>query len=256
MDVLTLNPEATGFHGTMVMVLVGFALVLFASEKLPLASASLVILVILCLLFETIPYEATDGRLRASDLLLGFGHQALVAVCALMIAGQGLVRTGALQPIGHQLARWWQYFPKITFLLTLLVAAVLSAFMNNTPIVILLLPILISVSLKTSTPASDLLMPLGLVTSIGGMATTVGTSTNLVVVAVAADMGMRQFGMFDFAFPAVIAGSMGILYLWLIAPRLIPNREPRLDTVSPRLFDAQLRLHAESKANGKQLTAI
>ena len=99
-------------------------------------------------------------------------------------------------------------------------------------------------------------MPLGLVTSIGGMATTIGTSTNLVVVAVAADMGMRQFGMFDFALPAVIAGSLGILYLWLIAPMLIPHREPRLDTVSPRLFDAQLRLHADSKANGKKLSEV
>ena len=97
MEALTLNPAIPGFHGTMVMILVVFALILFASEKLPLASASLVVLVVLCLVFETVPFHAESGRLRASDLLLGFGHQALIAVCALMVAGQGLVTIEMLQ---------------------------------------------------------------------------------------------------------------------------------------------------------------
>jgi len=117
-----------------------------------------------------------------------------------------------------------------------------------------LLPILISVSLKTGKPASDLLMPVGLATSIGGMATSIGTSTNLLVVAVAADLGLREIGMFDFVFPAIIAGSVGVIYLWLIAPRLLPLREARLPTTSPRLFTAQLRIHDDSIVNQKQLS--
>ena len=120
--------------------------------------------------------------------------------------------------------------------------------------VILLLPILISISLKTAKPASDLLMPLGLATSVGGMATTIGTSTNLLVVAVAADLGLRELGMFDFAFPALVAGSAAILYLWLIAPLLLPEREARLPTTSPRLFTAQLRIHDDSVANQKKMS--
>ncbi len=241
-------------HAYVVMALVVLALVLFASERIPLASTSLLILVLLSVLFEVFPYQGADGTLRASDLFLGFGHQALVAVCALMIAGQALVRTGALEPIGRQLARWWGKAPLLSFLATLVIGAMLSAFVNNTPVVILLLPILISVSLKTGTPASDLLMPTGLATSIGGMATTIGTSTNLLVVAVAADLGMRQMGMFDFAFPAIIAGGVGILYLWLIAPRLLPPREARLETTSPRLFTAQLRINEDSTVNEKTLS--
>ncbi|UCH40932.1 MAG: SLC13 family permease, partial [Gammaproteobacteria bacterium] len=237
-----------------VMVLVVLALILFASERVPLATSSLLILVLLTLLFEIFPFSGSRGPLRASDLFLGFGHQALIAVCALMIAGQALVRTGALEPIGRQLARWWTHRPLLTFLATLVIGAMLSAFINNTPVVILLLPILISVSLKTTTPASDLLLPMGLATSIGGMATSIGTSTNLLVVAVAADLGLRELGMFDFAFPAIIAGSVGVLYLWLLAPRLLPAREARLPTTSPRLFTAQLRIHDDSLINEKKLS--
>ena len=119
-----------------------------------------------------------------------------------------------------------------------------------------MLPILISVSLKTGTPASDLLMPMGLATSIGGMATSIGTSTNLLVVAVAADLGMRELGMFDFAFPAIIVGAVGIVYLCFIAPRLLPPRDARLPTTSPRLFTAQLRIDEDSAANEKKLSEL
>ena len=101
----------SGFHVYAVMLLVLVALVLFASPRVPLATSSLLILVLLTLLFEIFPYSGSNGRLRASDLFLGFGHQALIAVCALMIAGQALVRTGALEPIGRQLARWWTQRP-------------------------------------------------------------------------------------------------------------------------------------------------
>lgn len=253
MDTLASNGD---FHAYTVMGLVLLAFILFASERIPLASSSLLILVALALLFELFPFSNRHGTIRASDLFLGFGHQALIAVCALMIAGQALVRTGALEPIGRELARAWTHRPLLTFFATLVVAAMLSAFINNTPVVILLLPILISVSLKTPTPASDLLMPMGLATSVGGMATSIGTSTNLLVVAVAADLGLRQLGMFDFVFPAIIAGTAAIFYLWLVAPRLLPQREPRLPTTSPRLFTAQLRIHDDSIVNQMQLSDV
>ena len=248
--------SSTDFHAYAVMGLVVLALILFASERVPLATSSLLILVLLSLFFEMAPLRTPQGAFQATDLFLGFGHQALIAVCSLMIAGQALVRTGALEPIGRQLARAWTRRPLFSFLFALVIAAVLSAFVNNTPVVILLLPILISVSLKTTTAASSLLMPMGLATSVGGMATSIGTSTNLLVVAVAADLGLRELGMFDFAFPAMIAGAVAILYLWLIAPRLLPYRDPRLPTTSPRLFTAQLSIHDDSKANQKHLSEV
>lgn len=138
----------------------------------------------------------------------------------------------------------------LSFLATLVVGAVFSAFLNNTPIVVMLLPILIGVSLRTKQSASGILLPMGLATLLGGMATTIGTSTNLLVVSIAADLGLPRFGMFDFALPVVIAGSIGIVYLWLVAPRLLPERQPLLTDTSPRIFTARLHLTEDCAACG------
>ena len=86
-----------------------------------------------------------------------------------------------MEPIGRYLAKIWKMSPSLSLLLTLVTGAVLSAFVNNTPIVVLLLPVLISVSLRTAQSPSGTLMPMGLATLLGGMATTIGTSTNLLV---------------------------------------------------------------------------
>ena len=142
-------------------------------------SLSLFIIVALTVGFTIFPYEYVNTQIHALDFFSGFGHEALIAVCALMIAGQGLVRTGALEPVGRILSKLWSVYPKLSLLLTLIVGATLSAFVNNVPIVILLLPILTAVSIKTKTSASKVLMPMGFATLIGGMSTTIGTSTNL-----------------------------------------------------------------------------
>ncbi len=240
-------------HATAVMLLTAAALLLFTRERIPLETSSLFVLVVLTLGFELFPF-ARDGQvLHATDFLLGFGHEALVAVCALMIAGQGLVRTGALEPVGRLLARAWSVAPAVSLLLTLLVGGALSAFVNNVPIVVLLLPILISVSLRTGMPPSGVLMPMGFATLVGGMSTTIGTSTNLLVVSVASDLGLRRFEMFDFFLPVAVAGGVAILYLWLVAPRLLPPRQSELEDVSPRVFAAQLLIPEDSYADGRPL---
>jgi len=249
-------PPLPDTHALSVLALTVLALFLFTRERIPLETSSLLILVTLAVGFELFPYEGTGGTVHATNFFHGFGHEALVAVCALMIAGQGLVRTGALEPVGRLLARAWSVSPWFSLLATLIVGAVLSAFVNNTPIVVLLLPILISVSLRVKMSASSMLMPMGLATLVGGMGTTIGTSTNLLVVAVAADMGLPRFQMFDFLLPAVIAGGVGILYLWLIAPRLLPERQTRLADTSPRIFTAQLRIPEDSFAAGKTLVQL
>ena len=97
---------------------------------------------------------------------------------------------------------------------------------------------------------------MGLATLVGGMATTIGTSTNLLVVSVAADMGIRRFEMFDFFLPVAIAGSVGIVYLWLIAPRLLPKRDAQLQDGSPHIFTAQLVVQEGSFAEGKMLSKV
>ncbi|MGD8417220.1 MAG: SLC13 family permease, partial [Pseudomonadales bacterium] len=229
-------------HAIAAMALTIFALFLFTRDRIPLELTSLALIAVLAVGFALFPYKGVEP----SDFFAGFGHEALIAVCALMVLGQGLVLTGALEPIGRFLGRIWGRAPFLSFLATLAVGAVLSAFVNNTPIVVLLLPILVSVCLRTSSSPAGVLMPMGFATLVGGMATTVGTSTNLLVVSVAQDLGLSPIRMFDFVVPAAIAGGVAIVYLWLIAPRLLPPRTVTLENPSPRVFEARLQMNEDS----------
>ena len=232
------------------------ALYFFRRDDIPLETSSLAVLVVLCLVFTVFPFEINGQHLEPSSLFFGFGHEALVTVCALMIIGHALVRTGALVPVGRSLAKLWKISPALSLLLTLIIAGALSAFVNNTPIVVLLLPILTNVALRTKTDTSPMLLPMGLATLVGGMTTTIGTSTNLLVVSVASDMGLPRIGMFDFSLPAVIAAVVAIAYLWIIAPKLLPKRSPSLPDTSPRLFSAYLNINEDSMANGMTVAEI
>lgn len=243
-------PDIPNLHAAFVLALTVVALFLFSREKLRLEVTSLSLLVVLSVVFALVPF----GEFDPVSLFYGFAHEALIAVCALMVLGQGLVRTGALEPVGNLLGKLWGRAPFLSFLATLLVGAVLSAFVNNTPVVVLLLPILVSVCLRNKTSPSGVLMPMGFATLVGGMGTTIGTSTNLLVVNVAADLGLERFGMFDFVLPAMIGASVAVVYLWLIAPMLLPNRESGLEEGSPRLFEASLHLTEESAATNKALS--
>ncbi|MBM9511261.1 SLC13 family permease [Desulfogranum marinum] len=241
-------------HAVFVLVLTAFALILFSREKVPLESSSLLVLVALIVGFEIFPFAENDTVIHAVEFFSGFGNEALVAVCALMVAGQGILRTGGLEPVGRFLAKLWKSSPSISLLLTLLVGAFISAFINNVPVVVLLLPVLISVSLKTKSPASSVLMPMGFSTLLGGTCTTIGTSTNLLVVSVVAEMGLETFDMFDFLLPAVLSGSVGITYLWLIAPRMITKRDIAITDGTPRIFAAHLAVLKDSPIVGAPLS--
>ena len=249
-------PDLPNHHALVVLLITVLALYLFRREDTPLETSSLAVITILCVMFTVFPFYSEGVHFEPSALFFGFAHEALITVCALMILGQGIVRTGALEPIGRYLAKLWKISPALSLLLTLILAGGLSAFINNTPVVVLLLPILISVSLRNKTDSSGMLLPMGLATLVGGMATTIGTSTNLLVVSIAKNMGAVEFGLFDFIQPALIASVVAILYLWLIAPRLLPNRMPSMPDTSPRLFSAYLNINEESEANEKTIAEI
>ena len=244
-------------HALAVMIIIIVALILFTRENIPLQTTSLLVIVALTVGFTLFPFTSEGVTLQPSEFFLGFGHKALVAVSGLMIVGQGLIRTGALEPVGRFLARLWRKGPAISLLMTILITAVLSAFINNTPIVVLMLPILIGVAASTGESPSGTLIPMGFASILGGMATTIGTSTNLLVVNVAADMGMDAFNMFDFLGPAAIGGVFATLYLWQIAPRITPDRQPPMSGTVSRLYTAQIRLDDDSPVVGRRLaTAI
>lgn len=251
-----MQPVTPDIHGVAVLLLTAVALFLFTRDRLPLETSSLAILIILVLGFQLYPYESADTPLGAAQFFSGFGNEALVAICALMMVGKALETTGALQPLATIVGHAWSTRPVLALLVTLVAGAVLSAFMNNTPIVVLLMPILVSVSMRVKFPVSGVMLPMGLATIIGGMSTTIGTSTNLLVVGIAADLGFKPFGLFDFVLPVAIVGGVGIIFLWLIAPRLIPERVPPLADTSPRVFASQLFITEDSFAAGKSLSEV
>ena len=190
------------------------------------------------------------------DFFAGFGNEALVAICALMMVGKALETTGALQPLATIVGRAWATRPVLALVTTLVAGAILSAFMNNTPIVVLLMPILVGASLRSKFPVSGVMMPMGLATIIGGMSTTIGTSTNLLVVGIAHDLGQHDFTMFEWVLPVAIVGGIGIAFLWLIAPRMLPDRTPPMADTTPRIFSAQLHVKEGGFAAGKTLSEV
>lgn len=249
-------PQVPNTHALVMLLMTGVALFLFSREKIHLESSSLAILVMVVVGFQLFPFEGARGAIEPMTFFYGFGHEALIAVCALMIAGEALVRTGALEPVARRLARLWKWSPKLALLLTLVIAAILSAFMNNTPIVVLMLPMLIGAVARSKGSASGVLLPMGFATLLGGMGTTIGTSTNLLVVSVAADMGMERFAMFDFMIPVVLAASVAIIYLWLVAPHMIPKRTPPMADLSNREFEAHLLIPSGNPLVGRSLAHL
>ncbi len=203
------------------------------------------------------PYTK-DGEviLSSIDFFAGFGNEALIAICALMMVGKALETTGSLQSLARVVSKAWASRPVAALAITLVAGAALSAFMNNTPIVVLLMPILVGASLRAKFPVSGVMLPMGLATIIGGMSTTIGTSTNLLVVGISRDMGMHEFSLFEWVLPVAIVGGVGLLFLWLVAPRLLPDRTPPMADTSPRIFSAQLHVKEGGFADGKSLSEV
>ena len=247
---------APNAHAIAVMALIVLALYLFSRENVTIESSSVLVLALLTLGFVLFPYQSGEKKLDAEDFFLGFGNEALIAICALMMASEGLVRTGALAPIGRWSARVWQTSPALAMLGILAATTIISAFMNNTPQVVVMIPILISVALRSGTSPSRLLMPMTFSAQIGGMLTPIGTGLNLLIISSAADLGAHRFGMFDFIVPGAIVAVVGVLYLWLLAPRLLPDRETHFVDTSPRVFNAVLHVGEDSKANGKSVAEV
>jgi di/tricarboxylate transporter len=244
-------PPLPDYHTIFVLLVTVFALYLFTRDRLPLEASSLAVLSLLVVFFVIFRYDTeVPGALSPGSLLSGFGNEALITVSLLMIIGKGMETTGALQPLAIWLARAWTSKPRLASVATIALSALLSAFVNNTPVVVMLLPMLIGVAVRNKLAPSSILMPVGFSTIIGGMATTIGSSTNLLVVSIAERQGLTPFSMFSFSLPVLIVGGIGVLYLWLIAPRLLPVRQTPMSDTSPRVYNAVLHVNDDSLCNG------
>lgn len=235
------------------MAMTLFALYLFSRDSIAIETSSLLIIALLAITFSVFPYQTESGPIEPFDFFSGFGNEALITICALMMASQGLVATGALAPVGRIISRIWSASPTLALGAVLIVVPSLSAFMNNTPLVVLMIPILTAAAIRSNMSPSKVLMPMTFSSQIGGMGTPIGTSLNLLVIGSAARFGIERFHIFDFIAPAALAAIPGLLYLWLIAPRLLPDRPAPFQGTSLRIFEAQLHLPEQSFLNGRTI---
>ncbi|MFU8895107.1 MAG: SLC13 family permease [Gammaproteobacteria bacterium] len=239
-------------HGLAVIGLALFGLVALTRRSVPQESTSLMVLMLLVLGFELFPYRG----LNAGAFLAMFGNAGLITVIALLVVGRALEVTGALQPLIRLMLKVWMGPRSLALLVTLLACALASAFISNTLVVLALLPVLVGASTRQRFPASRVLMPVGFAALLGGMMTTIGTSTNLLVVNEAARLGLPDFGLFHFIVPAAAGVLVGLLFLWLVAPRMLPERDAPIRQAAPRIFKAMFFVDEDSWAVNRTLAEL
>lgn len=227
----------------------------FARGRMSIEIVSLLTIAVIAvgLYFFPLPDTGpTDGLVLAFS---GFGHYALITICALMIMGRGLVVTGALEPAARLLESVFKINLQLGLLVSLLIAFVLSMGVNNTPVLVLLLPIFVALAQRGALPSSKTLIPLNAASLLGGMATTIGTSTNILVVSIAVDLGMPEMDVFHFTPIVLLASLVALPYLWLVMPRLLGDNRVA-STIQQRRFHTRLRIGGDSSLIGKELSAI
>lgn len=256
-----INPETVVVsypHLWITFALIAGAIYLYASERFSLVMTSVITLSAFMLFFHLMPLENADGRvlLSSKELLEGFANPALVAVLSLLVLGQAVVRTGSLNQISRALNRLARFSPFLAIMLTLIIVCIISAIMNNTPTVVIFIPILLGVAQNLNVSASKVMIPLSYASVLGGTTVLIGSSTNLLVSAAIVPMGLEPLGFFDFTIPGLVLAGVGMLYVMFIVPKLLPNRAPLADelTGAGRQFVAQLEIHHNSELVGKSIS--
>ncbi len=243
-------------HGLVLLLFTAVVFTVFVLDRFPIASVCLAILVALPLFFLAFPYRVDGELVDPFAFFAGLGHPALLAICGLMILGHALVLTGALEPAARRLSALVAARPGVALLAVLIGAALASGVVNDTPVVVLLIPLLIAATLRANSSPARILMPMNYAVLLGGMATTIGTSTNLIVVSMAQGLGQPELGMFSFYPIVAVAAVPGLLYLWLVAPRLLDQVAPIRTAYSQAVFNADIRVEPGSWLEGRELREV
>ncbi|QLC34051.1 SLC13 family permease [Halarchaeum sp. CBA1220] len=227
--VLSVLPAQAGTTGltpsiVVVLVVVLLALVLFVTEALPIDVTAITIMVVLMVLGPWTEVSVAEG-------ISGFSNPATITVLAMLILSSGVSKTGLVQSIGKRMASFAGDNPMKQLGATIGVAGPVSGFINNTPVVAILVPVITDLAHEGNSSPSKLLMPLSFASMFGGMLTLIGTSTNILASSVAADLGVAgaPFSMFEFTSLGVVVLVVGSVYLMTVGYRLLPERVPARD---------------------------
>jgi len=216
---------------------------LLISEKLPIDITAIGIIVALLLARILTPLEAVSG----------FSNPAVITVGAMFLISQAMIRTGAVGYIGQKVMDWTRGNTRMAMLVVLLIVAVASAFINNTPVVVLFIPVVLSLGCRLGTSPAKYLIPLSYASILAGTCTLIGTSTNIIVSDLAVHYGYAPFGMFELSAVGIPIAVIGLLMILMLAPRLMPdlhNPTCELQNDMQRRYLAEFLVPRESALKG------
>jgi di/tricarboxylate transporter len=197
------------------------------------------------------------GVIDMETALSVFSNPAPITIGALFVISAALERTGCVEYLGKYISRFAGQ-SQFSLILTILpVVLIVSAFMNNTPVVIILTPVLIGLARKMNLSSSKVLIPLSYTAILGGMTTLIGTSTNLLVHGIAVQKGVEGFSMFEITLPAMVMATVGCLFILFIGRHILPDRESLagiLGTDEGKKYSIQLLVPHKSPLIGKKFS--
>ena len=214
------------------------AIILFATERLPVDLTAMILLGAMLL----------SGIITPEEAISGFSNPATVTVGAMFVLSAGLFKTGAVNLLAGTLGRVSRISFWLLLVVMMLMVGTLSAVINNTAAVAIFLPIVLGVAREAGISAGRLLMPLSFASMFGGVCTLVGTSTNILVSSIAERHGLAPFGMFEMSGLGLIFFAAGSLYMLLIGVRLIPDRLGTADRAVFGSGDYQIEIVLEAEA--------
>lgn len=198
----------------VVLGLILVLLLLFFREVLPIPLTALLAAVVLMV----------TGILTPEEGLSGFSNPATIAVLAMFVLSAGIQQTGAVSALTRRLIAWSGTSHRRQLLALSAASGPVSGFLNNTPIVAVMIPACLQMSRRTGISPSKLLMPVSHMTMLGGLLTIIGTSTNLLGNTTMAGIGVKPFGFFEFSLIGAIALGVGLVYYLTIGAALLPDR--------------------------------
>lgn len=239
-----------------VLFLTGCCIVLFIRERVPLEITSVLMLTCLLLFGQAFPLLDANGHnlLDAMSLLSGFSNPSLIAVLALLVMGQAMIHTDALRAVTNMFVSSSKSMAWLSIIFILCFVMISSAFLNNTPLVIIAIPLVQSLAHAVGMSDSRVMIPLSYVAILGGMMTLIGSSTNLLVSSTMTELGYEPLGFFDFIIPGSMMAAVGFIYVILVVPRLLPDRSTMARALAgnQKEFVAELDINKESKLIGME----
>lgn len=234
----------------------------------PYAAAAVILALLAAFAMEWRPPEVSAlvavaallllGLLTSEDLVESFSNSAPVTIGAMFIMSAALVRTGVLDELARSLIKAVGKRPMAASVGFMLVVAVLSAFMNNTPLVMLMIPVALALSDQLGESPSRHMIPLSYAAILGGTITMIGTSTNILVDGVAREQGLEPFHIFEIAPLGIVNAIVGIAAIFLLR-RLLPDRTAMASLLgrneSPR-YMVELAIEGESPFIGQRALNI